>query len=259
MRSLVDDVGASAPRFRAEVYLGLYEHLAMRWAALVRDESTARAIAERQLAAPGSGRGLHEAARRHAAAALLAMLDEQPDAAAAHWQALLDAPEAGDVYGLAAEAHLRRADAQLRAGQPPAVAAAGLEALWGAQLDGDEGVLLLAGPEVLDRLARAPWGTTLPADGARMLAHAAAQAHALRRRATAAGDRSSPPAASMPLSEREQQVLARIAAGDSNKVIARALDLSPHTVKRHVANILDKLALDSRGRAAAWWQARAPR
>ena len=50
------------------------------------------------------------------------------------------------------------------------------------------------------------------------------------------------------------EVLARIAAGDSNKLIARAFDLSPHTVKRHVANILDKLGLASRGQAAAWYQ-----
>lgn len=58
------------------------------------------------------------------------------------------------------------------------------------------------------------------------------------------------------LTDREQEVLMLIAAGDSNKLIARALDLSPHTVKRHVANILDKLGLDSRGKAAAWHQAR---
>jgi LuxR family transcriptional regulator, maltose regulon positive regulatory protein len=55
------------------------------------------------------------------------------------------------------------------------------------------------------------------------------------------------------LSAREAEVLARMAAGDSNKVIARAFDLSPHTVKRHVANILDKLGLRSRGQAAAWY------
>ena len=52
-------------------------------------------------------------------------------------------------------------------------------------------------------------------------------------------------------------MLARIAAGDSNKLIARALDLSPHTVKRHVANILDKLGAGSRGQAAAWYLERA--
>ena len=56
------------------------------------------------------------------------------------------------------------------------------------------------------------------------------------------------------LSARELEVLQRIAVGDSNKVIARTFDLSPHTVKRHVANILDKLALASRGQAAAWYR-----
>jgi LuxR family maltose regulon positive regulatory protein len=58
------------------------------------------------------------------------------------------------------------------------------------------------------------------------------------------------------LSPRERAVLERIGAGDSNKVIARAFDLSPHTVKRHVANILNKLGVDSRGQAAAWLRAR---
>lgn len=60
----------------------------------------------------------------------------------------------------------------------------------------------------------------------------------------------------VPLSAREEQVLRCIATGDSNKLIARALGLSLHTVKRHVANILDKLGAGSRGQAAAWWQAR---
>lgn len=59
----------------------------------------------------------------------------------------------------------------------------------------------------------------------------------------------------LPLSSREREVLRLIATGDSNKMIARRLDLSPHTVKRHVANILDKLNLRSRGQAAAWWMA----
>lgn len=78
-----------------------------------------------------------------------------------------------------------------------------------------------------------------------------------------------PPAAPLPvappqaafarLSSRECEVLQHVAAGDSNKMIARALDLSPHTVKRHVANILDKLDLRSRGQAAAWWLTQQPR
>ncbi|HEX5127204.1 MAG TPA: LuxR C-terminal-related transcriptional regulator, partial [Rhodocyclaceae bacterium] len=56
------------------------------------------------------------------------------------------------------------------------------------------------------------------------------------------------------LSTRELEVLACIAAGDSNKQIAKNLDLSSHTVKRHVANILAKLDCDTRGQAAARWR-----
>ncbi|CAN5283280.1 hypothetical protein BH11PSE9_BH11PSE9_16160 [soil metagenome] len=59
------------------------------------------------------------------------------------------------------------------------------------------------------------------------------------------------------LTEREREVLARLADGGSNKVIARAFDLSPHTVKRHVANILGKLGAQSRGQAAARWREQA--
>jgi len=57
------------------------------------------------------------------------------------------------------------------------------------------------------------------------------------------------------LTPREREVLALIARGESNKLIARACDLSPHTVKRHVANILGKLGCASRGQAAARYHA----
>jgi LuxR family transcriptional regulator, maltose regulon positive regulatory protein len=52
------------------------------------------------------------------------------------------------------------------------------------------------------------------------------------------------------LTARELEVLERVAAGAGNKHIARDLDLSLHTVKRHLCNILDKLECDSRGQAA---------
>ena len=58
-----------------------------------------------------------------------------------------------------------------------------------------------------------------------------------------------------PLSARETEVLSLMARGLSNKLIARELELSPHTVKRHVAHILDKLDLASRSQAAAWFHA----
>ena len=51
------------------------------------------------------------------------------------------------------------------------------------------------------------------------------------------------------LTEREREVLARVALGEGNKDIARRLDLSLHTVKRHIANILGKLDCVSRRQA----------
>ena len=65
-----------------------------------------------------------------------------------------------------------------------------------------------------------------------------------------------PAPANDPLSAREAEVLALISQGMSNKHIARELQLSPHTVKRHVAHILDKLNLASRSQAAAWYHLR---
>jgi pimeloyl-ACP methyl ester carboxylesterase/DNA-binding CsgD family transcriptional regulator len=54
-----------------------------------------------------------------------------------------------------------------------------------------------------------------------------------------------------PLSGRETEVLRLVAAGLSNREIASSLVLSEHTVHRHVANILRKLAQSSRAAAAA--------
>ncbi|HUR89588.1 MAG TPA: helix-turn-helix transcriptional regulator [Ramlibacter sp.] len=52
------------------------------------------------------------------------------------------------------------------------------------------------------------------------------------------------------LSPREGQVLQLLAGGASNKLIARALHLSVHTVKRHVARTMLKLHVSSRAEAA---------
>jgi DNA-binding NarL/FixJ family response regulator len=48
------------------------------------------------------------------------------------------------------------------------------------------------------------------------------------------------------MTKRERQVILLIAEGLSNKEIASKLHLSPYTVKSHVHNILEKLALHSR-------------
>lgn len=49
-----------------------------------------------------------------------------------------------------------------------------------------------------------------------------------------------------PLTEREKEVLERVATGASNREIASELRISEHTVKNHLKNILQKLHLDNR-------------
>jgi len=52
------------------------------------------------------------------------------------------------------------------------------------------------------------------------------------------------------LTEREREILEHLAHGESNKAIARKLDISHDTVKLHVRHILSKLNLTSRVEAA---------
>ncbi|MBW8844325.1 MAG: hypothetical protein JF607_05055 [Burkholderiales bacterium] len=129
----------------------------------------------------------------------------------------------------------------------------------------DVGAAILAGAEVLKRVLDQRWGSRMtPAQLGlvRRLADTLLRARAPERAKSVARPSLAPAAnaaaisagADYGLTERELEVLSRIAAGESNKLIARALDLSPFTVKRHVANILDKLAVSSRGQAAAAWR-----
>jgi DNA-binding NarL/FixJ family response regulator len=66
-----------------------------------------------------------------------------------------------------------------------------------------------------------------------------------RRARDAAGDPAD-------LSERELQVLRLISEGRDNTQIARALYISPETVKDHVSHILVKLGVENRIQAAVY-------
>ena len=57
---------------------------------------------------------------------------------------------------------------------------------------------------------------------------------------------------SVRMTEREREVIARIAAGMSNKEIAKDLNIATDTVKSHVRNVMDKLALHTRLQIAAY-------
>jgi DNA-binding NarL/FixJ family response regulator len=54
------------------------------------------------------------------------------------------------------------------------------------------------------------------------------------------------------LTERERQVIDLLGEGLSNKEIATRLDIAVHTVKSHVHNVLEKLALHTRLEVAAF-------
>lgn len=53
------------------------------------------------------------------------------------------------------------------------------------------------------------------------------------------------------LTARELEVLAKVAQGHQNKIIAFDLGLSEHTIKIHIHNIIQKLGVHNRTQAAA--------
>lgn len=232
--------------------LGTEYYTVARWHLAAGDAATAAALFDEvsQLGHPLERPSF--LAQRDPLAGYRAWTRGDTEAAADLWQPLLamDAP-AFELMGQASELRLRTAWVRVQQRRLPDAAAV-LRPLRARHAgDVDVAGLWIAGPAILSALAEVRWGGLADTAGAPALRRWADQAAALRRAAPAApeGAPGAPPGG---LSEREFEVLQRIAAGEANKVIARTLDLSPHTVKRHVANILDKLALSSRGQAAAW-------
>ena len=60
------------------------------------------------------------------------------------------------------------------------------------------------------------------------------------------------------MTKREREIIALIADGLSNKEIAQRLTIATHTVKSHVHNVLEKLALHTRLQIAAYSRDREP-
>lgn len=60
------------------------------------------------------------------------------------------------------------------------------------------------------------------------------------------------------LTSRENEILHWLATGKRDREIGTILDVSGRTVQKHVEHILDKLQVETRGAAAAWWYQRRP-
>ena len=54
---------------------------------------------------------------------------------------------------------------------------------------------------------------------------------------------------SLKVTDREYDVLTLLGEGQSNKEIARSLDISPNTVKTHIARLYEKLEVPRRAQA----------
>jgi LuxR family maltose regulon positive regulatory protein len=145
------------------------------------------------------------------------------------------------------------ARAELAAGSPTAAWRALEPLIENVLASGNVGQILGSGVQSQTELSRAPWGSAASKRGLAALRMWVDTARQLK-----AGSHEKPLALAPQdagLSVRELEVLALLGQGQSNKLIARALNLSPHTVKRHVARILDRLDLSSRMQAADWYRA----
>ena len=232
---------------RASEYLALAAHSQASW--VLQDAAAVRALDAALTRAANPAEWRVAVLCRQLSQAFVALLDERLDDACALLEPLSQGPNRG-TYFQADLARVLRADALLRLNRRDEAASTLQRALDATRASGEIGGAMLAGAPLLQRLLGVDWGDRIDAAGRTTLAAWTAP----RDAATAPA----PPSATLaPLSEREREVLALLARGDSNKLIARAFDLSPHTVKRHVANILDKLGVDTRGQAAARWRAAA--
>jgi LuxR family maltose regulon positive regulatory protein len=173
--------------------------------------------------------------------ALLALAEGSDDDAHRALDAVLGIQERLRYTSILADACVLRAFLHHRRGEFAQARAALMPALDHARAEGAPGYLIWHGPRVLPLLALAdadPFAVR-----ARQLLTALVPAPALDvvPELIATGEQ---------LTEREVEVLRILATGASNAVIAERLMISPHTAKRHVANLLAKLGASTRTEAA---------
>ncbi|WP_149538182.1 helix-turn-helix transcriptional regulator [Siccirubricoccus phaeus] len=188
---------------------------------------------------------------------MIATLQDRPRATPRHPAAplrvALDPPDPALAARLAGQPGLRLEEVDAAAEADVVLAVAGAAG-------GPPRLVLAEGAAALAALRAGAQGVVPPEASAATIA-AALQAVArglavlppalLASRLGAAPPLAGPAAKEAELTRREREVLELLAAGASNKVIARHLGMSFHTAKAHVAAVLAKLGAGSRADAVA--------
>lgn len=254
LQALLDRSSRLQDRQHRGAATGLLLYLGARFASQAGHTSLALDFANRLLKEPEAVGGWIQPDALFGIHAIVAECKGSPGVALTHWRHQLSIEGSSDLFGQGAEARLHAAALSAIVDGPRAAAGLLRPLLDRCTSEGEPGVTRFASAQVRRLLAELDWGDELGVEHRLLLAHGA-PAHApgsapgTEARAAASG-----PFVAVGLSSREMEVLSRLAAGASNKHIAREFDLSPFTVKRHVGNILNKLNLASRGQAAAWFR-----
>jgi len=126
------------------------------------------------------------------------------------------------------------------------------QALCRAEREGYIRTFLDEGAPMADLLNRiVAWGVTLAyvKELLVIFAHSAQKEQVMRQRDVIVPDDSI--AFLEPLTKRELEVLRLVTSGNSNEDVARTLNIAPTTAKKHLGNILSKLAAKNRTQAVA--------
>jgi len=239
LRSMLEHASQAQDRQHRSASTGLLLYLGARFANQSGHAALALELGSRLLKEPDAAAGW---IRPDALFGVRAIVEEgkgAAEAALAQWRRQLAIEGASDLFGQGAEARLHAAALSATIEGRPKALELLTPLLQRCAAEGEPGLLRLTSASARLQLAR--HGLLAPLPSA----------------AVAAGFDGEAPASALDdagLSSRELEVLSRLAAGHSNKQIAREFALSPFTVKRHVGNILNKLDLGSRGQAAAWYR-----
>lgn len=203
----------------------------------------ARASHANMLTGAGAGERLVTPTARAVVAGLLAISDNRYDDAERHLEDAVVQQDAIPMTAISGTAVMALAYLRLLQGRPDDALSLLTPVLERHEREDTPGMMLWDGPTIVTPLLR-------------LAIERDVQSHFARRTLSLAGVglapqlRPSIPETGETLTTREIEVLRLIAAGYGNPAIADQLYISIHTVKRHVANLLDKLSASSRTQAA---------